>query len=143
MKNLGESALGKFQIPNILERHIDVRDRSINQVLLHNGSDGDHKIRSEMTEGFDLPIEEFYIEVDELLKLIVKIGELNGSIFASSLHNNLMTGYVNKWEIQCDTYCIRYGHKILKLKFDGTQIPFNDYIVRREREKKINGIIGM
>mgnify|MGYP000914858014 FL=1 len=81
------------------------------------------------------------IEFDNLILMINEIEEKRG--LGSSIHKEAFTGldYMgSKVEFNC--YVIFTDNEIYKYKFDKNLIPFNNEILKRNREEKLNKILN-
>jgi hypothetical protein len=85
-------------------------------------------------------ITETNIELDNLLKLISDVEEKRG--LGKSLHKEAFTGidYLGN-EVKFNSYVIWTEKKILKYNFDESLVPFNNEILKRNRDKKIDDIL--
>lgn len=84
---------------------------------------------------------EIYIDFEDLLKIIGDI-ETQRDGFGKSLHKEAFTGvdYLGN-AVKFSSYVIwQDNNKIYKYNFDENLIPFDNEILRRDRDKKLNGL---
>ena len=93
-------------------------------------------------------ITETNIELDNLLKLISDVEEKRELSsyphrnHGKALHKEAFTGidYLGN-EVKFNSYVIWTEKKILKYNFDESLVPFNNEILKRNRDKKIDDIL--
>ena len=80
------------------------------------------------------------IEFNDLLKLISDVEEKRG--LGKSLHKEAFTGidYLGN-EVKFNSYVIWAENEIFKYNFDESLVPFNNEILRRNRDKTIDDIL--
>ena len=93
-------------------------------------------------------ITETNIELDNLLKLISDVEEKRELSsyphrnHGKALHNQAFTGIDGLCkEVKVNSYVIWTEKKILKYNFDESLVPFNNEILKRNRDKTIDDIL--
>lgn len=78
--------------------------------------------------------------VEEMISLINRIEEEFG--IGRALHKEVMTGvnYLGK-DFYSEEYWLIFSDRLVVIKFDGHQIPFNSYLKRKKRNEIIDIII--
>ena len=86
-------------------------------------------------------IKETDIELDNLLKLISDVEEKKRGL-GKSLHKEAFTGidYLGN-EVKFNSYVIWTENEIFKYNFSETLVPFNNEILKRNRDKTIDDIL--
>lgn len=86
------------------------------------------------------PAKEEYIEFNDLLKLISDVEEKRG--LGKSLHKEAFTGidYLGN-VVKFNSYVIWTENEIFKFNFDESLVPFNNEILRRNRNQTINDVL--
>jgi hypothetical protein len=81
------------------------------------------------------------IEFDDLITLLNDIENIKGGL-GKSLHNEAFTGidYLGNG-IKFNSYVIWTENEIFKYNFDESLVPFNNEILKRNRDKTIDDVL--